>query len=51
MNWGFSMGKVEQSAMVAVCGVSEEEIAIYGGSLMDLDKDRGLVDLDKQIWV
>ena len=39
------MGKVEQLAMVVVCGVPEEEIAIYGGRLMDLDKDMGLVFL------
>jgi hypothetical protein len=24
LNWGFSMGKFEQSAMVAICGVPEE---------------------------
>jgi hypothetical protein len=45
------MGKVEQLAMVVVYGVPEEEIAIYGGRLMDLDRDMGLVHLNKQIWV
>ncbi len=42
------MGKVEQLAMVVIYGVPEEEIAIYGGRLMDLDRDMGLVQLDKK---
>ena len=28
MNWGFSMSKFEQSAMVAVCGVLEEIVMV-----------------------
>jgi hypothetical protein len=28
LNWGFSMGKFEQSAIVAVCGVSEEIVIV-----------------------
>jgi hypothetical protein len=42
LNWGFSMGKFEQSAMVAVCGVPEEIVmaereeqrSIKGGKIL-----------------